>query len=102
LFLLVAGSACSSPTECETAQATLDRCDAENAAVLSVASYRRIPLYFEGECSGLSACAASCVNASTCSAINWVEYAPATDPDAPPAPKDGVAFSACLQECCAR
>jgi hypothetical protein len=100
LFLWATASACSSPTECETAEATLNRCDAENSAVLSVASYQRIPLHFQGECSGVAACTASCVNGTSCPTINWVEHqAGVTDPDAPPAPKDAGVFSACLQKC---
>ena len=65
-------------------------------------SYRRLPLEIYDDCSGLNACAASCVNDSNCAAISWVELSGGvvqSDPNAPPVPKGAGEFNGCLQKC---
>ena len=103
-FLFAMAGACTDHTDCEIAQKTLDKCDAENAAATDSLSFRRAPLQVTGECSGVNACVASCVNDTSCATIKWYELtggsAP-TDPDAPPlqVPTDAGAFIGCVQKC---
>ncbi|MEO7036769.1 MAG: hypothetical protein ABI548_22660 [Polyangiaceae bacterium] len=105
LLLFAAGVGCSSRTDCEIAQDTLDRCNAENAASSNSASHNALPLSITGECSGVNACVAPCVNKTSCAGITWVERTGGVDeadPDAPPVPKDGGALFLCIQECLKR
>ena len=99
IFLFAMVSACTDRTDCEIAQETLGKCDAENAAVTDSLSYRQLPLQVTGECSGVNACVASCVNETSCTTISWVELGGGADPDGPPAPKDAGVFIGCLQKC---
>ncbi|HEY5373992.1 MAG TPA: hypothetical protein VIK01_09905 [Polyangiaceae bacterium] len=100
VFLLFAmAGACTDRTDCEIAQKTLDQCDAENAAVTDSLSFRRLPLQVTGECSGVNACVASCVNDTSCATITWVEFENMADPNAPAVPKDAGVFIGCLQKC---
>jgi hypothetical protein len=98
-FVLFAmAGACTDRSDCEIAQEALDQCDAAHAAATDVASFQRIPLQVRGECSGANACLASCVNATSCATITWVELNGGADPNAP-IPKDAGVFTSCLQKC---
>ena len=98
IFSFALASACTERTDCEIAQDTLNRCDAERAAVTEPVSFRRIPLQVTGDCSGLNACLASCINDTNCTTINWVEFAATVDPNTQVPPDAGV-FTACVQKC---
>ncbi len=100
--LFAAASACSSRTDCEVAQEKLNECDSENAAMTDAFSYRALPLSVRGECSGVNACVASCVNEASCAAITWLEFTGGVanaDPNGPPVPEGGGAFNLCLKPC---
>ena len=91
--------ACTDRTDCEIAQETLGKCDTENAAVTDSLGFRRLPLRISGDCSGVNACVASCVNDTNCTTISWVELGGGVDPNGPPVPKDAGVFIGCLQKC---
>ena len=85
-------------TDCETARARLEECGRNVFIAPSLASYQRLPLVIDDDCTGLNGCAADCVNASTCDAMNSVLLGPSGDPNTVAPPGAGK-FNYCLNAC---
>jgi len=83
---------------CELAQKKIDKCDAEIAKPIDPFGARRLPLQTTGECSGVNACVAPCVNATNCTTLSWALLDGQDDPNTA-TPADAGTFLGCLKKC---
>jgi hypothetical protein len=103
LSLLIGACGDGDRTNCAIARENLDQCMTEVFIAPSVASFQRLPLVIDDDCSGTNACAASCVKEASCEAMRLVLLGRRTDPNAVPISSETAEnagrFNVCLNKC---
>jgi hypothetical protein len=94
----LAGGCGDDRSACEISQEKLDQCNAELASRPQLNSFQGLPLQTKGECSGVNACVAACVNATSCATLDYSLRGGRYDPNRAPAADAGT-FLDCLLKC---